>query len=71
MNYISKKHIAVPNYLTNNDYNYRNNIINFSIIMNNKKMIKSYINNNNDKDFQFRNLDRFSNKISNILQKSI
>ena len=62
MNKLFEKNISISNYFFNKNKNYENNIINFLIIINNKKMKFFYINRNNDKDFKLRYIDKFLNK---------
>ena len=58
-----KKKKSISNHFFNKNESHRNNIINFSIIINSRKMKNAHINYDNDKDFELRhnneNLNRF------------
>ena len=62
MNMFLKNNVTISNHQFNENRSHRNNIINFSIIINNRKMKNAYINRNNNKDFKLRYIDRFLNR---------
>ena len=71
MNKLSKKNISISNHFFNKNKSHRSNIINFSIIINNKKMKDTHINRDSDKDFKFQYIDRNLNRFQNILSNRI
>ena len=71
MNKLFKKDISILNHFFNKNKSYKSNIINLSIIINNRKMKNTHINNDSDKYFELRYIDKFSNKFQNVLSNRI
>ena len=71
MNKLFKKNISISNHFFNKNKSYRSNIINPSIIINNKKMKNTYINRDSDKDLKLRYNNESSNKFKSILSNRI
>ena len=62
MNMSSKNNVTISNHQFNENRSHQNNIINFSIIINNNKMKDAHINYNSDKDFELRYIDKNLNR---------
>ena len=71
MNELFKKDISVSNHFFNKNKSHRSNIINSSIIINNKKMKNIHINRDNDKDLKFRHNNESLNRFKSILSSRI